>query len=88
MNIGVAMGNGEFISSRALEPEEEEGALTCDGLREQIAGLPECCPQCHGRGLMQGVEIAGRSADLCCHLVTTILGRLPGALLFPVDELI
>jgi hypothetical protein len=87
MNIGVATGNGEFISNRAPEPEEA-AALSCDGLRERVAGLPQCCPQCHGRGLMQGVEVAGHSADLCCHLVTAILGRLPGALLFPVDELI
>jgi hypothetical protein len=88
MHIGVATGNGscEFVSS-GPEPESEGDALTCDGLREQMGGLPHCCPQCHGRQLLQGVEVDGRSAALCCHLVTAILGRLPGALLLPVDEL-
>ncbi|HEX4445714.1 MAG TPA: hypothetical protein VH044_03235 [Polyangiaceae bacterium] len=85
MNIGVATGNGEFISGRGAGPEGH--VLTCDSLRAQIAGLPQCCPQCHGRGLLQGVEMAGHPAELCCHLVTSVLGRLPGALLLPVDEL-
>jgi hypothetical protein len=31
--------------------------------------------------------MAGHPAELCCHLVTSVLGRLPGALLLPVDEL-
>ena len=88
MHIGVATGNGsiEFVSD-GPEADSEGDALTCDGLREQMAGLPRCCPQCHGRHLLQGVEVEGRPAALCCHLVTAILGRLPGALLLPVDEL-